>query len=167
MKNYNLQETDFDLNDGECYIIQMKEVTVGNTNSFKILYLQQFAANLGSLTTPKYATLYTSYEEAERFIPMAKAYGEFLSIVQIKDVLDPYIRLSAYECNLHITKYWDGKYDYPYNANEGMTKHSEMLEHSFHMLNELDELRAKYNELKIDTINNCYKVIIKLMNTKL
>lgn len=167
MKNYNLQTAEFDLNDGECYIIQMKEVTVDNPDTFRTLYIQQFAANLASLSTPKYATLYISREEAERFIPMAELYGEVLGIVQIKDVLEPYFRLRAYECNLHMYKYWDGNYDEPYNANGGMCCDGGIPEYKFHMLNEYEAFKEKYNELKIDTINNCYKVIIELMNTKL
>lgn len=166
MKNYNLANTEFNLEDGECYVIQLKEEAIGNPNEFRILYLEQFAANLGSLCNPKYATLYTSREETERYIPFAKTLGTLMGVVQIKDVLDPYYRLRAYECQLTVAKFWDGIYDEPFAANHGMCCEGGIAEYKYHMIDEYEEFKKKFNELKIDTINNCHKVIMDLMQTK-
>lgn len=111
---------------------------------------------------PLWANLFETYAEAYEIQHLYKIPGK---LVQVKSIMVPTYRIFKTYCNLSVKKIWWG--DFGSETNQFVDASEEfkvnLLHYFFNIETQLTEFHLKLKELKIDTLNDAYGCINKIM----
>lgn len=171
-----LNSKPFEVKTGDYYMIENRTLDMSDPVDCEIIDggKLHYAANIMlhktrdsnkqqySFNHPLWANLFETYAEGYEIQHLYKIPGK---LVQVKSIMVPTYRIFKTYCNLSVKKIWWG--DFGSETNQFVDASEEfkanLLHYFFNIETQLVEFNLKLTELKVDTLNDAYGCINKIM----